>query len=198
RLGFGAQRTMRAAQQLYEGVDVPGEGPLGLITYMRTDSTHLSGDALTMAREYIGKTWGDKYLPEKPNFFASSNKAAQEAHEAIRPTNVTLSPSRVRSALTPDQFRLYQLVWERFVACQMTPAEWDSTAVTITGGRDKARPVTFRATGRTLVFDGFYKVLGVPAAADEQHLPELAERQALSPFAMDALQKFTSPPPRYS
>ena len=198
RLGFGAQRTMRAAQQLYEGVDIPGEGPVGLITYMRTDSTHLSGEALNMARGYIKKTLGDAYLPEKPNFFSSSNKAAQEAHEAIRPTNAEYTPSRVRNALTPDQFRLYQIIWERFVACQMTPAQWDSTSVLIKGGKDAARPVTFRATGRVLVFDGFYKIAGVPTASDEQTLPALKEQQPLSPFAMDVDQKFTSPPPRYS
>jgi DNA topoisomerase I len=198
RLGFGAQRTMRTAQQLYEGVDVPGEGPTGLITYMRTDSTHLSGDAIGMARDYIGRTFGPKYLPEKPNFFSSSNKAAQEAHEAIRPTSLAFPPSRVRTALTPDQLRLYTIVWERFVACQMVPAQWDSTAVLIRGGTDPQRPLTFRATGRTLVFDGFYKVAGVPQASDEQTLPAIAEGQALSPFAIDPVQKFTSPPPRYS
>jgi DNA topoisomerase-1 len=198
RLGFGAQRTMRAAQQLYEGIDIPGEGPVGLITYMRTDSTHLSREALEAVRELIEKQYGPKYLPEKPNFFASSNKAAQEAHEAIRPTNMHLPPSRVRSALSPDQFRLYQLIWERFVSCQMVPAQWDSTTVLITGGRDPARPCTFRATGRSLVFDGFYRVSGVPVSADEQNLPKLAERARLAPFWADLIQKFTSPPPRYS
>ncbi len=198
RLGFGAQRTMRAAQQLYEGVDIPGEGPVGLITYMRTDSTHLAGDALDMARGYVKKTFGDKYLPEKPNFFSSSNKAAQEAHEAIRPTNADLTPSRVKNALTPDQFRLYQIIWERFIACQMTPAQWDSTSILITGGKDPKRPITFKASGRVLVFDGFYRVSGVPTASDEQTLPALKEQQPLNPFAIDPVQKFTSPPPRYS
>ena len=198
RLGFGAQRTMRAAQQLYEGVEIPGEGPVGLITYMRTDSTHLSGEAINIARDYIGRTYGDRYLPEKPNFFSSSNKAAQEAHEAIRPTSLAHPPSRVRSALKPDQFRLYSLIWERFVACQMTPAQWDSTAVTIVGGKDPKQPVTFRATGRVLAFDGFYRVLGVPRAADEQTLPVLAEGKPLSPMSMDVQQKFTSPLPRYT
>ena len=196
RLGFGAQRTMRAAQQLYEGIDIPGEGPVGLITYMRTDSTHLSADALEMARSYIEKQFGDKYLPEKPNFFTSSNKDAQEAHEAIRPTNVALTPNRVKNALQPDQFRLYQLIWERFLACQMTPAQWDSTAVTITGG--KSRTLTFRATGRVLAFDGFYKVTGVPQAADEQNLPALKEQQPLFAFGIDVDQRFSSPPPRYT
>ncbi|XVJ60277.1 MAG: type I DNA topoisomerase [Tepidisphaera sp.] len=198
RLGFGPQRTMRTAQTLYEGVDIPGEGPVGLITYMRTDSTHLSKDALDMARGYIDSAFGKRYLPEKPNFFTSSNKDAQEAHEAIRPTNVELTPAKVRRALNDDQFRLYSMIWERFVACQMVPAEWDSTAITIQGGKDKAKPLSFRATGRVLVFDGFYKATGVPKAADEQTLPPLKEQQPLAPFDIDPEQKFTQPPARYS
>ncbi len=198
RLGFGARRTMQAAQALYEGVDIPGEGPTGLITYMRTDSTHISGPALEMAREYIHRKFGDKYLPEKPNFFTSSNKDAQEAHEAIRPTSLEFPPERVRNALRPDHFRLYQIIWERFVACQMTPAQWDSTTVLIAGGTNSAKPCTFKATGRTLVFDGFYKVAGVPPAADIATLPIINDKQSMHPFAIDALQKFTSPPSRYS
>jgi DNA topoisomerase-1 len=198
RLGFAARRTMQAAQALYEGVEIPGEGPVGLITYMRTDSTHLSGQALDMAREFIKRQFGDRYLPEKPNFFSSSNKAAQEAHEAIRPTSLAYPPSRVRHALKPDQFRLYSLIWDRFLACQMTPAQWDSTTVLIEGGRDPRSPLVFRATGRTLVFDGFYKVTGVPTASDEQTLPGLREAQPVAPFAVEPRQRFTSPPPRYS
>jgi DNA topoisomerase-1 len=195
RLGFGAQRTMRAAQQLYEGVEVPGEGPVGLITYMRTDSTHLSGDALNMLAGYIARTFDKKYLPEKPNFFASSNKSAQEAHEAIRPTNVDLTPTRVKNALTPDQFRLYELIWQRAVACQMMPAEWDSTAVLIRGGKDNK--AVFKATGRVLVFDGWYRVAGVPKG-DELTLPLLEEKKPLSGFALEAGQRFSAPPARYS
>ncbi len=198
RLGFAARRTMQAAQGLYEGVDIPGEGPVGLITYMRTDSTHISGEALGMVREHIQAKHGAKYLPEKPNFFTSSNKDAQEAHEAIRPTNLNLPPGKVKSALKPDQFRLYEIIWQRFVACQMMPAQWDQTAVTITGGTDVKRPVSFRATGRVLAFDGFYKVAGVPQSADEQILPPLAEGTKLAPFAIDPEQKFTAPPARFS
>jgi DNA topoisomerase-1 len=196
KLGFGAQRTMRTAQQLYEGVEIPGEGPVGLITYMRTDSTHLTRDALEMARAYILRSAGEKYVPEKPNFFASSNKSAQEAHEAIRPTSLEYPPQRIARALTPDQLKLYTLIWERFVACQMTPAQWDSTAVTIRGGIDAS--CAFRATGRVLVFDGFYRVAGVPHSADEQTLPALRERAPVAPFSMDALQKFSAPPARFS
>jgi len=196
RLGFGAQRTMRAAQGLYEGVNIPGEGPVGLITYMRTDSTHIAGEALSAVRSHIKGQFGDKYLPAKPNFFKSTNKDAQEAHEAIRPTDVSRHPDQVKSALKPDQYRLYKLVWERFVACQMVPAEWDATSVMIRGGEaDKA---VFRATGRTLAFDGHYRVSGVPTSGDELNLPKLEEKQGLYPFDFQVDQKFTTPPGRYS
>ncbi len=196
RLGFGAQRTMRAAQGLYEGVNIPGEGPVGLITYMRTDSTHIAGEALNAVRGHIKSQFGDKYLPAKPNFFKSTNKDAQEAHEAIRPTDVSRHPDQVKSALKPDQYRLYKLVWERFVACQMVPAEWDATSVMIRGG--EGNRAVFRATGRTLAFDGHYRVSGVPTSGDELNLPKLEEKQGLYPFDFQVDQKFTSPPGRYS
>ncbi len=199
RLGFGAQRTMRTAQRLYEGVEMPGEGAVGLITYMRTDSTHLSGDAIDMARSYIDREFGDDYLPEKPNFFSSSNKAAQEAHEAIRPTSLAYHPDKVRRAVKDeDQYKLYKLIWERFIASQMTPAKWDSTTVLLTGGADPKTPLTFKATGRVLVFDGFYRVSGVPTASDEQTLPTVKEEQPAWPFSIDPDQRFGSPPPRYT
>ncbi len=198
QLGFTAKRTMAAAQQLYQGVDIPGEGPVALITYMRTDSTHLSREAIEMVREYIPKALGPAYLPDKPNFYTSSNKDAQEAHEAIRPTSLNYPPSRLRSILKPDLLRVYELIWKRFVACQCTPAQWDATTVSITGGKDPARPLTFRASGRVLVFDGFLKVTGVPQSADEQTLPTLAEKQKVAPFGMAPRQKFSSPPPRYT
>ncbi len=198
RLGMSAKHTMAAAQQLYQGVDIPGEGPVALITYMRTDSTHLSADALTMVRGYVESQFGQKYLPEKPNFFTSSNKDAQEAHEAIRPTSMAYPPSKLRSVLKPDLFKVYNLIWNRFVACQMTPAQWDATAVTITGGKDPATPLSFRATGRILVFDGFYRVAGVPQSVDEQTLPKLAEQAPVAPIAVEPRQKFSSPPARYT
>ncbi|MBZ0173303.1 MAG: topoisomerase DNA-binding C4 zinc finger domain-containing protein, partial [Phycisphaerales bacterium] len=198
RLGFNAQRTMRAAQALYEGVNIPGEGPVGLITYMRTDSTHLTGEAIEMARVYIDKTFGNQYLPEKPNFFTSSNKAAQEAHEAIRPTDAMRHPDRVSKSLNTDQAKLYKLIWERFVACQMTPAQWDSTAFLIEGGTDPRTPCLFKASGRRLAFDGHYRVTGVPMNGDDIVLPDLSEGQGMRPFAIDPQQKFTSPPPRYT
>ena len=194
RMGFNLKRTMRVAQQLYEGIDLKGaRGQTGLITYMRTDSTHLSGEALNMARTYISSL-GDAYLPEKPNFYKSSNKDAQEAHEAIRPTDVTLDPEAIRSRLTEEQFKLYDLIWRRFVACQMTRAQWDATTVTI---KPQAVDATFRASGRVLVFDGFLKVMGMPRS-DELTLPKLDEKQALAPLDLHPTQHFTSPPPRFS
>ena len=196
RLGFGAQRTMRAAQGLYEGVNIPGEGPVGLITYMRTDATYVAPEAIHAARGHVASVYGDKYLPEKPNFYKSSNKAAQEAHEAIRPTDVTRTPDKVKSSLSPDQFRLYDLIWRRFVSCQMVPAEWDATTVLLRGGINDA--ALFRASGRTLAFDGFYRVMGVPGSGDELNLPKINEGQDAWPFAIDPTQKFTSPPSRYS
>ncbi|MGJ8636792.1 MAG: DNA topoisomerase [Phycisphaerales bacterium] len=196
RLGFGAQRTMRAAQGLYEGVTIPGEGPTGLITYMRTDSTHIDSGALNAVRGHIQKTYGDKYLPEKPNFFKTSNKGAQEAHEAIRPTEVSRHPDSLPSSVKDDQKKLYRLIWERFVACQMVPAQWDATSVMIRGGVENK--ALFRATGRTLAFDGHYRVSGVPTSGDELNLPKLEEKQPMYPFAMDPGQKFTGAPGRFS
>jgi DNA topoisomerase-1 len=196
-LDFPAQLTMRVAQGLYEGVSVDGLGSVGLITYMRTDSTHLAPDAVKMAREYILANHGKRYLPEKPNVYVSSNKRAQEAHEAIRPTEVGLTPERVRASLTKQQYELYKLIWERFVACQMTDAEWDSTTVLISAAAE-GREIVFRATGRVLVFDGYYRVTGIPSASEEAVLPSMSQGQPLAAFRMEPVQNFTSPPPRYS
>jgi len=195
-LGFTTQRTMRTAQSLYEGVNVPEEGQVGLITYMRTDSTNLSPEALEQIRGYVERTYGASYLPEKPNVFSSANKDAQEAHEAIRPTDVARRPEALREALSEDQFKLYNLIWERTMACQMTPAQWDATGVMFER-EDQSTGAVLRASGRTLVFDGFLKVLGV-TATDEQTLPGLLEGQKLGAFAIDATQRFSAPPPRYT
>lgn len=195
RLGFQLRRTMQTAQKLYEGVDLKGtRGQTGLITYMRTDSTHLSGEALNMAREYVDKNFGADYLPEKPNVYKSSNKDAQEAHEAIRPTDASITPDIVRPHVNDDQYKLYKLIWERFVGCQMKPAQWDSTAIEI---KPDGVNATFRATGRILVFDGFYKATGIPTS-DDIVLPPLEENQPLAAVEIDPTQKFTSPPPRYT
>jgi DNA topoisomerase-1 len=197
QLGFTAQSTMRIAQALYEGVPIHDMGSVGLITYMRTDSTFLSGESIKMARHYIGSQFGKPYLPTKANFFSSSNKAAQEAHEAIRPTDVNLTPERVRSSLNDQQYKLYKIIWERFVACQMTDAQWDATTVLISGISEGSEMI-FRATGRVIVFDGFYKVAGIPNNTDEAVLPLMAEKQQLIMFHMDPTQHFTAPPPRYT
>jgi DNA topoisomerase I len=197
-LGFGAQRTMRVAQQLYEGVEITGLGALGLITYMRTDSQNISQDALNAVRGYIGEAFGDKYLPESPNFY-TSKAGAQEAHEAIRPTDVTLSPASLRNrGLSDEQFKLYEVIWKRFVACQMVPAQWNVTEALIDAKKANAAVATFKATGRTLAFDGFTKVAGVYTRFDEQILPKLAQNQPVAPLDLTPTQHFTSPPSRYS
>jgi DNA topoisomerase-1 len=196
-LGFGAQRTMRLAQSLYEGVQIKGRGQTGLITYMRTDSTHLSGEALTQVRSYIAKQFGDAYLPDKPNFYGSSNKAAQEAHEAIRPTDVSIHPRDAAGSLNDDQLKLYTMIWNRFVACQMQPAQWDATSILLERS-DRKTGAVFKATGRVLVFDGYLRASGFSASADEQTLPSLTEGKDVAPFSITPEQSFTSPPPRYT
>jgi DNA topoisomerase-1 len=186
RLGFGADRTMRLAQGLYES---------GRITYMRTDSTNLSADALSMVRTYIPAEFGKDYLPEKPNFYASSNKSAQEAHEAIRPTDVSFTPADAHATLSPDESKLYQLIWNRFVACQMTPAEFDQTSITISAPTKQGEAV-FRANGRKLVFDGFMRVTGV--SSEDQLLPSLTQGRRVFPIEINPSQHFTQPPARFT
>lgn len=197
QLDFPSQLTMRVAQGLYEGVAVEGLGSVGLITYMRTDSTHLSPEAVKMAREHIQANHGEKYVPEKPNVYVSPNKRAQEAHEAIRPTEVGLTPERVRASLTKQQYELYKLIWERFVASQMTDAEWDATTVLISATVE-GKEIVFRTTGRILVFDGYYRIMGVPSASEEAVLPSMSQGQPLASFRMEPVQNFTLPPARYS
>ena len=186
RLSFGAKKTMSVAQKLYEG---------GFITYMRTDSTNLSADAVKMARDYIDQQFGPKYLPAKPNVYSSSNKSAQEAHEAIRPTDLSMTPQAARDKLGPDDVRLYTLIYNRFLACQMTPAEFDQTALTVVTSTATGEAV-FRATGRKLVFDGFMRVAGV--SSEDQLLPDVKEQDAVFPIELTPNQHFTSPPPRYT
>jgi DNA topoisomerase I len=203
RLGFSPKRTMAIAQQLYEGIDLGSAGAVGLITYMRTDSTRLSADAIESARSFIGERFGADYVPEKPNFYRS-RRDAQDAHEAIRPTSVEWPPDKVASFLTPEQRKLYELIWNRFVACQMTPARFDQTAVDVA-----AAELTFRATGQVMKFDGFIRVYMEgreekrdPALDeendDESRLPELAVGDRLSLLELLPEQHFTQPPPRFS
>ena len=191
RLRFAASRTMQTAQRLYEGVDLGGEGTVALITYMRTDSTRIGPDALKAVRDYIPGAFGDRYLPAKANLYASG-KSAQEAHECVRPTDVAMTPERAaRAGLAGDQLRLYTLIWQRFVASQMTPAVFAVTSVEVTAG-----PGLFRASGRIERFDGFRRVL--PTKAEDVELPPLAERQPLDRLDLFETQHFTQPPPRYN
>jgi DNA topoisomerase-1 len=195
RLGFSAAKTMMFAQQLYEGIDLGSMGSLGLITYMRTDSTHLSGEALNAARSFIEHKYGKDYLPEKPNFFASSNKDAQAAHEAIRPTDPDLAPDDIKSFLSNEQYKLYDLIWRRFVACQMAAAQWDTTCAEITA-KTPVGPCVYRANGRVQVFDGFTKVWYT--STEEPTLPEMKSGQDVAAVSIDAQQHFTKPPARYT
>ena len=186
RLYFGAKRTMQVAQMLYEQ---------GYITYMRTDSTHLSGDAINMARSFVKKEFGDRYVPEKPNFFSSSNKNAQEAHEAIRPTDCNFTPRDAEAKLKDDEAKLYRLIYNRFVACQMPPAEFDQTSILI-AAETKIGEAVFRASGRKLVFDGFMKIAGI--SSEDQLLPDLAQGSPVAPVDLQPTQHFTQPPPRFN
>lgn len=183
RLGFGVKKTMMLAQRLYEA---------GYITYMRTDSTNLSQDALNMARGYIDKQFGSQYLPEKPNFY-SSRENAQEAHEAIRPSDVNVTMADL-SGMEKDAERLYDLIWRRFLACQMLPAQYDSTSLTVTAG-----DYELKAKGRVLRFDGWTKVLPVQGkTAEDQELPNVELNEKLALQAVNPSQHFTKPPARYS
>jgi DNA topoisomerase I len=204
RLRYTAKRTMGIAQKLYEGVELGSEGSIALITYMRTDSVRVSNDALDQVRTMIPERFGSNYLPEKPNFF-KSKKDAQEAHEAIRPTDVTRTPEDVRPYLEDDLFKLYQLIWQRFVASQMLPAIFDQTTIDISAG-----DYTFRATGTVQKFDGYLRVYQMPVAAADREddekdddgegrsLPQVREGQLLRLESIRPDQHFTEPPPRYN
>jgi len=194
RLGFAAKRTMRVAQQLYEGIDLGSMGSLGLITYMRTDSTHLSGEAIKEVRKYIGTHLGADYMPKEAKFYASK-KNAQQAHEAIRPTDVDLTPDDIKPFLSDEQYKLYNLIWRRFVACQMSPAKWDVTNLKISA-QTTVGCCRYRTTGRILVFDGFTKVW--PITSNEQELPSMQVGQQLAAVDIKAEQHFTKPPARFT
>jgi len=189
-LNFTTRRTMALAQQLYEGIDIGEAGPVGLITYMRTDSFRVAGEALTEVRSYIGRSFGDAFLPQKPNFF-KSRKAAQEAHEAIRPTSVQRTPESLKQFLSNDLLRLYELIWKRFVASQMAPALYDITDVEITGG-----PALFKVQGRVMKSPGFRRLL--PQKQEEPLLLPLVQDQQLDLLELKPEQHFTRPPNRYS
>lgn len=200
KLGFGTARTMQLAQKLYEGVSVGGE-VTGLITYMRTDSVDISKEAIVDIRQYIGDSYGDKYLPEAVRQYKSKNKNAQEAHEAIRPTGVMRKPEDVQEYLDPSQYKLYELIWKRTVASQMESALFDQVTVDV---QSADRQVTLRATGSTLVFDGFLKLYkeGQDDAQDgdddDRLLPIINQGEDTTVKVVTPNQHFTQPPPRFS
>ena len=205
KIRFSVKRTMSVAQKLYEGVELGSEGPVGLITYMRTDSVRTSPNAVEEARNFVSKRYGSEYVPKKPNLF-KVKKSAQDAHECIRPTFPSKHPDQLRKFLTDEQHKLYSLVWKRFVASQMTPAVYDQTRVDIAAGDG-----IFRATGNVMKFAGFTLVYEEAVEKEEsgksaddakkrenKKLPELSENQVLDLLGLDPKQHFTQPPPRYS
>jgi DNA topoisomerase-1 len=199
KLRFPVKKTMAIAQKLYEGIELGAEGPMGLITYMRTDSVRISEEALAESRKYIMDKYGNKYLPEKPNLY-KVKKSAQDAHEAIRPTTFDFSPDKIKAYLAGDEFELYKLVWQRFLASQMTPIIYDQTSIEI-----KSEKAAFRTTGSVIKFEGFSKVYIEGKEEDEQSteddekkLPELSKDQDLSLKDLKMEQHFTQPPLRFS
>ena len=201
RLNLGAARTMRLAQQLYEGIEIGGEGQVGLITYMRTDSVQVSNEAIAQVRQFIGQTFGSDEVPEKPSRYTSRVKNAQEAHEAIRPTSVLRTPEQMREFLDASQLKLYTLIWQRFVSSQMRPAVLQTTSVDVVPQRDGADlKYRFRASATRVKSPGFYRVYRADEEqADEKNsLPPLAEREELELNKLWPEQHFTQPPPRFT
>lgn len=199
RLGFAVRRTMQIAQRLYEGREIPGRGTVGLITYMRTDSTRVSSDALSAVRDHIGQRYGGEFLPESPRFF-KSKRDTQDAHEAIRPTYLDLPPEEVAKHVSPEEGKLYRLIWERFVASQMAPAVYDTVSADIEAGR-----ALYRASGSTLKFAGYLAAYGVGADEEEDEkekeggkLPPLVEGETLKLLSLAPERKETQPPPRFN
>lgn len=204
KLGFTASRTMRTAQQLYEGIEIDGNA-VGLITYMRTDSVSLAQDALVEIREVIVKRYGAKSLPDEPRYYKTKSKNAQEAHEAIRPTAVARAPEQMARYLTPDQAKLYDLIWKRTVACQMQHALFDTVAAELRPAARDANLHAFRANGQVLVEPGFLAAYGVAVDTeaeaqedDEKRLPPLEEGEVVTLAELLPEQHFTQPPPRYT
>jgi DNA topoisomerase-1 len=195
KLGFSVKRTMVLAQQLYEGVSL-GDMPIGLITYMRTDSLHVAESALHQARDVITKEFGAEYALDKPRHYKTRSKGAQEAHEAIRPTDLSRTPTYVKKFLKPDQLKLYTLIWQRTLASQMAPARFENTRLDVDAG-----PYVLRANGRRVTFDGFIRVYAEGTDEPEKEiapLPEVVAGEDLKLLGLDAAQHFTQPPPRYT
>ncbi len=193
KLGYNAQKTMMIAQQLYEGIELGGDEPIGLITYMRTDSVNIAKEAVARVRDYIQEHFGEKYLPASPNVY-KSKKSAQQAHEAIRPSDVSRAPQDVKKFLDEDQFRLYELIWRRFVSCQMVPAIYQFKKLEISAGR-----FLFGASGSTLIFDGFLKIGAEDREEQEKaDLSAYAQGDKLECLEIRPSQHFTKPPARFS
>ncbi len=200
KLGFSVKKTMMIAQRLYEGIELGEEGPVGLITYMRTDSVRVSETAISDVRGYITTRFGEQYLPSKPNIF-KTKKTAQDAHEAIRPTSVHRTPESIKEFLSKDEFRLYELIWKRFISSQMSPAVYDQTTVDIEVGK-----AVFRATGSVIKFPGFTAVYVESPEEEEEmeskeetkKLPDLEKGDSLELVKIEPKQHFTQPPPRYT
>lgn len=195
KINFQSKKTMQVAQNLYEGVNVKGYGKIGLISYMRTDSIRIADEALDAVRAYISDEYGKNYLPQAARVF-KTKKNAQDAHEAIRPTNVNITPQSVKGQLTNDQYKLYKLIWERFVACQMENATVENVSADITAGK-----YLFKATGSRVVFDGFMKVYTEGSDLKEEKqkmLPHLEEKQSVDLKEIESKQHFTQPPARYT
>ena len=197
KLSFTTARAMRVAQQLYEGMDIGG-GTVGLITYMRTDSFNMATEAVMQIRDYVKKNFDAEYLPKSPVMYKTKSKSAQEAHEAIRPTDISRSPASVHQFLTDEQFKLYEMIWKRALACQMSPAKFDAVSVDLSVGSDAN---LFRATGQTLVFPGFIAVYMEGTDDEEEEgeskLPHLETGEILTVEKIYGDQHFTEPPPRY-
>ena len=191
KLGFQTSRTMQIAQQLYEGVSLKGIGARGLITYIRTDSVRVSGQAKAMAGSFIEERYGKEYTAN--NYYSNKNKAMQDAHEAIRPSDITLEPDMIKDSLTADQFKLYDLIWRRFVASQMAAAKYDTVTVDIENGRYE-----FRANGSRMTFDGWRKIYNTQTAESEVTVPEISVGEVLDLVRLITEQKFTQPPARYT
>jgi len=212
KLGYGVRRTMQIAQELYEGVDIGAEGTVGLITYMRTDSTTIAAVAQDEARGVIADKYGPQFVPDKPPVYTKKAKGAQEAHEAIRPSGAGRDPEVMRAYLSPQQYRLYKLIWQRFIASQMRPALLDSTSVDIDAGRgigpdrpaSEKAPYSFRATGSVIKFPGFLAVYregrddGADDELDKDALPLLQQGEPLDLLKLSPDQHFTQPPPRFT
>ncbi len=199
KLSMPSKTTMMTAQKLYEGIDVRGMGHIALVTYIRTDSVRVSDDAVQAAKEYLTANYGSKYVPEKPNVF-KSKKNIQDAHEAIRPVNLALTPESMKDKLQKNEYRLYKLIYERFLASQSTPAQFDTVNATINAGQ-----YGFRVNGKTLVFDGYQRIYGVVSAKEKDDesnetakLPVLEEGMPLKMLDIKSEQKFTKPPARYT